>query len=199
MQIDREGLRAQYRSMSDEELLSLDRGELTEIAQKCYDAEIAERELTPLEEDAHQPDLPAEGAEEAGMEPDWLETAEQACSFSAQQQAYYGEEAERACEALRMAGIPYHLDFEDPQGQQPGLLKIMVPSLLTLKATSVLDKEIFNEEFAETWRSHLQDLSEAQLRDLHPDAVCAGMLDRAARYRKIYQAEVARRAQIAGA
>ena len=199
MQIDREQLRAQYRSMADEELLDLDRNELTEVAQKCLDDEIESRGLMAGEEDDESGDFhfPPNASEdaEAEIEPDWLETAEQACSFQPQSGRSYGQDSEAACAVLRQAHIPYHVAFDEPDGPAPGLIRVLVPSLLVLKATSVLDKEIFNQEFAETWRSHLQDLSDRQLRDLRPAAVCAGMLDRAARYRQIYEEELARRSQ----
>jgi hypothetical protein len=48
MQVDPEYLRRHYNSLSDEALLSIDRTDLVEIAQKCYDAELARRELTPF-------------------------------------------------------------------------------------------------------------------------------------------------------
>ena len=93
MQIDRQELSAHYASLSDEELLELDRAELTEVAQRFYDSELAKRHMTP--EDTETPVEPhgraapvdaAEGADEdedgaavinfdAGTEPDWLEDA----------------------------------------------------------------------------------------------------------------------------
>jgi hypothetical protein len=48
MQVDPEYLRQHYNLLSDEALLSIDRSELVEIAQKCYDAELARRGSTPL-------------------------------------------------------------------------------------------------------------------------------------------------------
>src|ERR1035438_9432628 len=49
MQIDRQELSAHYASLSDEELLELDRAELTEVAQRFYDSELAKRHLTPAD------------------------------------------------------------------------------------------------------------------------------------------------------
>ena len=71
MQIDRQELSAHYAALSDEELLELDRAELTEVAQRFYDSELAKRHLTP--EDTETPVEPhgraapvdaAEGADE---------------------------------------------------------------------------------------------------------------------------------------
>jgi hypothetical protein len=45
MKITPEDLKASYRRMSDEELLAMDRGELTDIARQCYDTEIERRGL----------------------------------------------------------------------------------------------------------------------------------------------------------
>ena len=57
MEIDPEQLRRQYAELSDEGLLSIDRNDLTELAQHYYDAEVAARGLdseSPLE--TEQPD-----------------------------------------------------------------------------------------------------------------------------------------------
>ena len=45
MAIDVEHLRQHYASLSDEEFDNLDRSDLTEVAQKCYDNELARRSL----------------------------------------------------------------------------------------------------------------------------------------------------------
>src|SRR5207237_8235301 len=67
MQIDVEDLRRYYASLPDEALLALDRTELSEMAQKCYDKELERRELI-----SHQtpPQDPQDGAAEAGGEAD---------------------------------------------------------------------------------------------------------------------------------
>ena len=50
MQINLEDLRRHYASLSDEALREIDRSELVELAQQCYDQELAQRE--PLEKKA---------------------------------------------------------------------------------------------------------------------------------------------------
>jgi hypothetical protein len=45
MKITPEDLKASYRNMSDEELLAMDRGELTDMARACYDGEMERRGL----------------------------------------------------------------------------------------------------------------------------------------------------------
>jgi hypothetical protein len=69
----------------------------------------------------------------------------------------------------------------------------MVPGALSLKATSVLDRDLFNEELEETWRTHFDELSDQELRDLHADDLCAGLLDRAARLKRVYEEALVRR------
>ena len=48
MQIDLESLRRHYSSLSDEELLALNRDDLIEMAQKCWDEEVERRGLACL-------------------------------------------------------------------------------------------------------------------------------------------------------
>ena len=57
MQIDLESLRRHYSSLSDEELLALNRDDLIEMAQKCWDKEVGRRGLDqPQESDAASDD-----------------------------------------------------------------------------------------------------------------------------------------------
>jgi hypothetical protein len=58
----------------------------------------------------------------------------------------------------------------------------------------VLDKEIFNEGLETEWRTHFEALTDAQLRALAPDVICAGLADRIARLPRAYHDELARRA-----
>ena len=45
------------------------------------------------------------------------------------------------------------------------------------------------------WRSHFEALTDAQLRALTPDVICAGLADRIARLKRAYNEELARRAR----
>ena len=69
----------------------------------------------------------------------------------------------------------------------------MVPGGLALHATSVLDRDMFNEEKEEAWRNHFEELSDSELQALDPDLFCAGYLDLVARLRRAYDNEIARR------
>lgn len=195
MQIDREALHKHYASLSDEELLDLDPAELTEVARECYDREFERRQLNSqpeVEEDApaHQTAHLADGSHE--VEPDWLENASCACSFM-QAGASYAAEVDEACEVLQAAGIPFEVIGDEPTEEGPGLLKVMVPGVLNLKATSVLDRDLYNPRLEVEWRALFEDASDRELAALRPDVICAGLLDRAARLKRIYEEEVARR------
>lgn len=124
------------------------------------------------------------------LESDWLETAATACSFQIGT-GRYAEDAESACKILREAGIPSHVIVE--HDGVPNLLTVLVPGALSLKATSVLDREWFNAELESTWKSHFDELSDEELAALEPDDLCAGLLDRAARLKRVYEEELQRR------
>lgn len=47
LQSDTEDLRRHYDSLSDEALLAISRADLTEVAQRCYDAELSARGIAP--------------------------------------------------------------------------------------------------------------------------------------------------------
>lgn len=202
MQISREDLYGHYASLSDEELFALDRNELTEEAQECYDSELARRRLSqpiavvrktsgPSETELISHDAEPMVYTPDEVEPDWLETAVTACSFQVGTPSRY--DAERACTILRNAGIPSQLVSQTGDGVTLDLINVMVPAALSLKASSVLDCELFNQELEETWRSHFDELSDEELRALQPDDICAGLLDRAARLKRVYEEALAHR------
>jgi hypothetical protein len=211
MRIDARDLRRHYESLPDEELLALHREELTEMARPVYDEEIARRglqrgraveALDESEEDAEPfeaaGDLEAELEFEDGPDPDWLDDAACACSFGTQPGNTNSPKAAHARAALRAVGIPSHIilsqDGPGEEGTPPqNLLMVMVPGALALHATSILDRDVFNEEHEEDWRTHLEALSDKELRALDPKIFCAGLLDRVARMKRAYEQEIARR------
>jgi hypothetical protein len=197
VQIDRDALSRHYGSLSDEELLALDREDLTDTAQEFYDREMEKRQLDAAEEEPRNEPISLEAEGEA--DPDWLESASCACSFQAGAgNSPYADEAQRACEILRDAGVPSQVVAEHSE-TGPDLLNVMVPGPLHLKAASLLDRDLFNEEMEETWRTHFAELSDDELGALDPDILCAGILDRAERLKRIFQEEKERRGQPAGA
>jgi hypothetical protein len=189
MEISQEDLSRHYASMPDPELLEIDANELTDLARQCYDREMAQRHLSePIESDNGEPEIEADEQ----VSPDWLDTAATACSFQVGTGQRYAEDAERACAVLRSNGIPSQVTSEH-EGGRPALLNVMVPGALHLKAASVLDRDVFNEELEETWRAHFDELSDTELRALGAEELCAGLLDRAARLKRVYREALARR------
>jgi hypothetical protein len=69
----------------------------------------------------------------------------------------------------------------------------MVPGASILHSTSIVDRDVFNDEYESEWRAHLESLSDKELLTLDPELFCAGMLDRVARIKKSYADEMKRR------
>jgi len=198
VQINLEDLRHHYASLSDEGLLEIDRDELTEIARRCYDEEVEQRQLTAPDATQEEADYQEEAREavklDTGDKPDWLEDAACACSFASDPNGDSSSEVENARDALQAGGIPCHVLFhrEDPPRVDPRpalCIRVMVPGALNLQATSMLDKEIFNPGIEADWRAHLEALSDDELRALNTEIICAGLLDRIKRLRRAYDDE----------
>lgn len=200
MKVDPESLRQHYRSLSDEELSALKREELIEIGQECYDeewerrglVETQESELVEGGEDYEEPSAEGEA------EPDWRKDTACVASFVGQPSGSAPSDADEARLALQRAGIPcliLTVEVARSSGDQPAQheYRAMVPAPLTLKATSVLDKEVFNPQIEADWRIHLESLTDTELAALNPDVICAGLFDRIGRLKTSYNDEVSRR------
>lgn len=181
LQIDLDSLRRHYASLSDEELLALDRTELVETAQTCFDQELAQRELT------------ADGEPDAGDEPDWLEEAGCACTFYSQPGSQTAPDtAGDACAALDAAGIPCYVAVRkvDPPSAPPPQpqyeFRLMVPGNLNMQASSVLDKSIFNSEVEAEWTVFFESLSDEELQAVDAEELFGGLRDRIERATKAY-------------
>ena len=200
MQIDLKSLRQHYGSLSDDELVAIDRDELIETAQKLYDEELERRGLNQPEQaetDAAEGEY-APGASDAGADADWIEDAACACSYVSQPGGSAATDAENARAALQDAGVPCEISVIEAapsSGDQPAQheYRVMVPGALNLKATSILDKEVFNPQLEADWRTHFEELTDDQLVALHPDVICAGLVDRIARLKSAYNDEISRR------
>lgn len=212
MQINSQELHDYYAALSDEELLALDRTELTAAAQKFYDAELAKRGLTaeetksPAEPRRSVAALPpaGDGDEDedtldfdTGEDRDWLENAACAIAFTVYPGGSAASDAEAAREALLAAGIPCQISVssqDPPDAPQPRHeYRVMVPGVRNLEATSVLDTEIYNPKEEALWRAHFEALSDNDLRGLRFEAICAGLQDRLQRLKRAYDDEIARR------
>ena len=214
MEPDPEYLRQHYNMLSDEALLSIDRSDLVEIAQKCYDAELARRELTPLHAlrptEESRPvigQLPGSAFEEAeaeiepgatGERPDWLDEAAEVYSRGVLARTMPPDMAD-ARDALEAAGITYYLELSEiPEEESVGppmthRWRLLVPGHLNLPATSVLERDIFNQEFEAGWRQYLETLSDDEVSLVTPESALCGLFDRVERVTKAYNEEIARR------
>src|SRR5690242_5276363 len=94
MQINSDDLRRHYASISDEELLSIERDDLTEVARDCYDREMQKRNLhvepEALEAEDDVDEEEGEAApewdlapEQTDEDPEWLPDAASACEYAA--------------------------------------------------------------------------------------------------------------------
>jgi hypothetical protein len=203
MQVDRQELQDHYAQLSDDELLDLDRAELTEAARKVYDAELAKRRLIAEEADsAAEPSggaAPMRRAEDGEDQdaPDWLESAACAVAYTALPGGSAADAGD-AHDALAAAGIPCHISLksvnpDDPKAQYA--YYVMVPGARNLEAASVLAMQIDNPKEEAMWRAHFEELSDEELRALKFEAICAGLRDRLARLKSAYDDEIARRKQ----
>src|SRR5579859_3080480 len=160
MPVDPDSLRQHYASLSDEALLEINREDLVETAQRCYDDEVAERQLA-LEVDvpgSSPADEQAEFYHEApgsSDQPDWLEEAAEVYSRYDLTGTGPTSDVVDARDALEAAGIPCHMDLvpeEKSDTRTPThRWRLTVPGNLNLHATSVLDRDIFNAEFEAEW------------------------------------------------
>ena len=202
VQIDLEDLRRYYASLPDEALLELDRAELTDAARRCYDEEVAQRDLASsgAQQDQADDEVEAGGTLDVDTraKPDWLEDAACACAFATFSGSPSGSDAETAREALKAGGIPCYISLHkaDPPSVDPQPRDeycVMVPGPLYLQATSVLDREIFNPKVEDDWRTHFEALSDEELRALNAEIICAGLMDRMKRLKRVFEEEIARR------
>jgi hypothetical protein len=200
LQIDLEELRRHYSLLSDEALVALNRDELIEAAQKCYEEELERRGLNEVQESDLVPEEQGYAGtfDETGVDPDWLQDGACVCSFVSQPGGSAASDADNAREALQNAGVPCDVSVAEVAAATGGQqaqheYRVMVPAALNLKATSILDLQFFNPQLEADWRTHFASLTDSELGALNPDAICAGLLDRVARLRRIYNEEISRR------
>jgi hypothetical protein len=188
LKVDTDYLRRHYAEISDEALREIDRTELVEAAQKCYDEEVARRRSTPAPTAAP---VPLDFVEDEDG-PDWLEGAACVCTFTNAPGSDSQVDAAEARDAIEAAGIPSHITLEEIE-ERRSEYRVLVPASRTLEAMSILDRDVFNARLEAEWTAHLAGLSDSELRALSPDLMCAGLLDRAERLKRAYEDEVGRR------
>jgi hypothetical protein len=201
MQIDRRELQGHYAALSDEELLALDRAELTGVAQTFYDAEFTKRHLARVETgssgDSNGSDPPSSAlsADDDRAEPDWLEDATCAVAYGVLPNGSAASDAESVRKVLLAAGIPCRVSLKVLNPDKPDMRYycVMIPGAHNLEAASVLNLEINNPQEESLWRAHFASLSNEELRGLKFEVICAGLQDRLARLKRAYGDEIAQR------
>jgi hypothetical protein len=201
MRIDSSALSEFYESISDEELLALNREELTDAAQYAYDSEISRRKLIkfPVTAEVETCDdalMSFKDDTYAGESADQNSLSEESacvCYFDAYPGSSAAEDAARAQVALREAKIPSQLLVRREPEKSFDTIYLHVPPKYALHAGSILDRDLFNEKFEQEWREQIKMLSDADLKDLDPEIFCAGPLDKAARMKRAYAEEIANR------
>jgi len=191
MQLDTEFLRQHYAAMPDEELREINRDDLVEAARLIYDYEVARRE-TPAPAPVRRPS----GPKDEEIEVDWLDDAAEAYSSYARQGTTDPSEGSvDARDALEAAGIPCHLELVEEPGeeQMQHRWRVLVPGKLIHRATSVIDRDIFNAEFEAQWKAHLEMLSDEELHVMEPQYAFCGLYDRLERINRAYDEELQRR------
>jgi hypothetical protein len=204
MKLNVDDLRRHYASLSDEALRAINRTELVEIAQQCYDQELAQRaplrkiHAIPSPQDENEGEF--EDAWESNSEnaPRWVAEAVCVCNFLDYPGQNAGSAAGDARSALEKAGIPCYLEQRPVEPDTPRVLpqneyRVLVPARLNLQAISVLDKEIYNSENEEAWRAHFRALSDEELVKTKREDFVAGLLDLVDRITNAYNEEVTRR------
>jgi hypothetical protein len=210
MQVDPQYLRQNYASLSDEALLEIHREDLIEIAQGCYDDEVRQRRLNSAREatKASAPLIPDAETEpdsqvsREGEQPGWIE--EGAEVYSAVIRAGVAPDVDNARAALEAAGIPCYMDIHevDAHEEEPAESvvtepmhewRLIVPGNLNLQATSILERDIFNADFEANWRTHLEMLSDQEVRAMSPQVVFCGLFDRVERVTRVWNEELKRR------
>jgi hypothetical protein len=167
--------------------------ELTETAQDICNFEIERRGLNKKSSDLDELEICVEPTD--GPAPEWLQDAVLVCSFVVSHGDVAGEKAAQAQAVLQVAGIPSQIEVATETTEEgtpvSKALNVMAPLALALHAASILDRDLFNEEYEAEWRAHLKMLSDKNLSMLNPEIFCAGLQDRLARIKKAYAEEIA--------
>lgn len=209
MRIDPEDIRRRFAALEDEDLFDVNPDELSELARGIYEEECARRGLdgeeVPLDEDGGEEES---GSSEDGLAlededggedgPAWAEDAVCVCTFAASPGSGTLDDIVKARAVLLAAAIPcFSTAVELPPAREghpaSSEVSIFVPGPLHLHAAAILDRDLLNANHEEEWRLHFEAISNEQLLALRPDLFTAGLLDRAARMKRVYAGELARR------
>lgn len=207
MKIDVDYLRDYYASLADEGLLAIDRSDLVDVAQQIYNEELSRRGLSSEQKGRPQntrkavsdeaPEIDEEPAHD-GEKPAWLENAAEVYSMVVRPGQSQTDEIAGACDVLKAAGIPCYADLsessEDRSAPQTDYRwRVMVPGKMNLRATGILERDLFNPDFETEWKAHLEELSDQDLRLMNPPFAFCGLFDKIERVERAYDEELARR------
>jgi len=160
MKLTAEDYRNHYRELGDDEFLAINRDELVEIARRCYDAELARRQLAPAE-----PEPEEEFEEEPGR------AAHPVAERNLVTVAMFvtAQEANLARSVLQSADMPCVLTDEHVAAQGPyvrGSQRLMVDSADAEAARDLLqahitesNKSLVERWLQEVWVNSYQDAS----------------------------------------
>ena len=182
--------------MTDGALLEIDRDELVEAAQQCYDQELQLRKIRP--EVRKRKPLPsiessAEMDWDGQEEPEWLPDAISVLSVSTR---YRNDDTTQrlrdAVDVLMGAGIPCYVRGQDREGAIVEY-ELLVPAKQHLQAASVLDRDMLNAEVEADWKAHFETMTDDELLELDEEMLVAGMRDRIDRLVRAYEDELLKR------
>jgi hypothetical protein len=197
VQADLAYLRKHYNSLSDEALLDVDRAELTEAAQQCYDEELKDRRLSArsITEEPEDEDDSGDLHVFHDPEPDWADEAACVCSFLSSRGRDSGSDAASVQSILENAGIPCYLTSEKIEAAKEQRIetRAMVPGNLGLLAHEILDKKLYNLDVEAEWKTYFETLSDEELREADTNKLFCGLLDRIERVTRAYNEEKSRR------
>jgi hypothetical protein len=189
-------LRKHYNSLSDEALLDVERAELTEAAQQCYDDELKDRGLSaPVAEEPEEDDDSGDLHVFHDPEPAWADEAACVCTFLSSRGRESGSDAASVQSILENAGIPCYLASQRIEATKEQRLetRAMVPGNLGLLAHEILDKKLYNLDVEAEWKTYFETLSDEELRDADTKQLFCGLLDRIERVTRAYNEEKSRR------
>ncbi|HZO55281.1 MAG TPA: hypothetical protein VFB63_21425 [Bryobacteraceae bacterium] len=205
MRVDPEEIRRRFAALDDHDLAEVERSELSELAQQIYDEECARRDLPSelaKEIEVWEDESPAVMGAEAELDednrPEWLDDSACVCSFEVTPGTQSAIEVAKARAVLLTAGIPCYVSESEAEASADGKpprqeVSLFVPGALNLHAVSVLDRDLFNAKHEEELSIHFKEISDDDLLALDPAVFTAGLLDRAARMKRVYASEMARR------
>ncbi len=202
MEIDPEYLRSWYASLSDEALQEVDRSELVDGARTLYDIEVGRRlglaaAHLSVAAELSDGELQMPGPE-AREKPGWFDEAAEVYSLYSRLGSDTGAAVDGARQVLVAADIPCFVDVgeelpDDPDQKPEYSWRLLVPGKLAMRATNILDRDIFNEEFEALWKTHLEMLSDQEFSEAEPREIFCGLYDRIERVVKVYNDELKRR------